>query len=240
MIAAYMAKKMGLPFGIFTAGVNVNDFTDIAFTTGLLSPSPGPMKMTLSEAINIQFPYNLERLLYYMTGEKHELIHDWYQTLGETGKVQLEKEWQAKLKEEFRSCRISDEELCVTMNAVLQEFNYWIDPHTGVAFASAKRLGYWHQQGDTKTNDNSAVVIMATASPCKFQAALTVALGEAKWKQYESQYFPERGRAVLLKQEVQPVAYKALPGVPLSETQKIWEKNTRGLIDRSAVLVNGI
>jgi len=227
MTAAYMAKKMGVPFGIFTAGVNVNDFTDVAFTTGLLSPSPGPMKMTLSEAINIQFPYNLERLLYYMTNEKHELIQEWYQTLGERGKVQLDEEWQAVLQSEFRSCRISDEALCEVMNEILQEFNYWTDPHTGVAFASAKRLGYLNPEANREC---CPVAIAATASPCKFQSALTVALGEGKWKEYEGQHFPERGRDVLQKQEVSPIAYPALPGLPLSESQKIWEKNTRELI----------
>ena len=43
---------------------NVNDFTNVAFQTGKIKKPDHEqvMKKTLSEAINIQLPYNLERV----------------------------------------------------------------------------------------------------------------------------------------------------------------------------------
>lgn len=228
MAAAYMAKRMGIPFGFFTAGVNANDFTDIAFKTGLLAKNAEPMKMTLSEAINIQLPYNLERLLFYVTDEKHDLIKRWYGTLHQEGSVQLESEWLRKLNAEFRSAKVQDDELCQVLQEAIDEFDYWMDPHTGVAFAAAKQWGYLDNL-DSKAN-KTAVAIMATASPCKFQSSLTVALGEQRWKVYETYHFPEQGRTVLGKSEVSPCSYPRELGTTVEATQKLWEQLARDLI----------
>ena len=230
MAAGYMAKQMGVPFGFFTAGVNVNDFTNTAFSTGLLARTIEPMKMTLSEAINIQLPYNLERLLYYLTGENDSLIVQWYTDGIEKGRVVvLDDCWLAKLQTEFRSARVTDDELCVVTREILNDFDYWADPHTGVAFAAAIHWGYFQQQ---KEPENSAVVvIMATASPCKFQAAMTATVGEEKWRLYDDQHFPERGREVLQKAEIPPLVYAVRPGASLDENQRVWERLTRELID---------
>ncbi len=78
-----MAKKFGMPFGNICAGVNTNDITHRAFSTGMIQkPKSGePMKASLSDAINIQLPYNLERLLFYLTDQNHALIKAWYDRL---------------------------------------------------------------------------------------------------------------------------------------------------------------
>lgn len=228
MAGAYMAKQMGLPIGFLIAGVNVNDFTNIAFTTGLLAKTTEPMKMTLSEAMNIQLPYNLERLLFYLTGQQHDLIRQWYDVLTTKGKVELNDHWLSKLQAEFQSARVTDDELCATIRDILNVYNYWIDPHTAVAVAAAKQLGYWSASEDSK--EASAVAVMATASPCKFQAALTTAVGEESWKEYERSHFPERGTAMLQKPENPPILYPSANGLSFEENQKVWENLTRELI----------
>jgi threonine synthase len=228
MAAGYMAKQMGVPFGVFTAGVNINDFTDTAFKTGLLAKATDPMKMSLSEAINIQLPYNLERLLFYLTDENHTLINHWYKDLTEKGKVVLDDGWLAKLQTEFRSARVPDDELCAVTREVLKEFDYWTDPHTGVACAAAKRWGYF--KTEKEPTNSATVAIMATASPCKFQAAMTTTVGEEKWKEYDVKHFPERGREVSQKVEIPPIIYPAGAGASLDENQKAWENMTRDLI----------
>lgn len=230
MAGGYMAKEMGVPFGIFTAGVNVNDFTNTAFTTGVLVKSTDPMKMTLSEAINIQLPYNLERLLFYLTDGNHTLIDQWYKNLTEKGRVVLDETWLAKLKTEFRSARVPDDELCEVTRDVLNDFDYWVDPHTGIAFAAAKQWGYF--QNEKEPTNAATVAIMATASPCKFQAAMTTIVGEEKWKEYDNLHFPERGREIMQKAERPPIVYPAGPGANLAENQIAWEQMTRDLIDK--------
>eukprot|EP00532_Pseudo-nitzschia_australis_P013810 CAMPEP_0168209638 /NCGR_PEP_ID=MMETSP0140_2-20121125/2734_1 /TAXON_ID=44445 /ORGANISM="Pseudo-nitzschia australis, Strain 10249 10 AB" /LENGTH=290 /DNA_ID=CAMNT_0008136167 /DNA_START=3 /DNA_END=872 /DNA_ORIENTATION=- len=262
----YMAKKLGIPFGILSAGVNVNDFTHRAFSTGLVKrPAQGEcMKTSLSDAINIQLPYNLERLLYYLTGEDHDQVKSWYNRLEDRsdsastsgddngrgrGLFDLKEspEWWTKLQTEFGSAKVNDEELCATMRRVLDDYGYWIDPHTGVAFAAADKLGYnKHEntvksntagnenENDSNDNDNNhntsvvtAVAIMATASPCKFQNVLTTALGAERWNVYERDHFPSRGKDLEDKEEIPPVLYVAESGKTLEENQLIWEAKTR-------------
>ncbi len=236
-----MAKKFGIPFGNICAGVNTNDITHRAFSTGIVQkPKSGePMKQSLSDAINIQLPYNLERLLFYLTDENHTLINAWYNRLETTdaqegsGIIDLttpkdeedssSATWLNRLQSEFRSARIDDDLLCETMQNVLKSYGYFTDPHTGVAFAAAQQLGYFSESLDP-------VAIMATASPCKFETAMTVAVGQEKWNEYEEHYFPARGKDLKDKDEIPPTLYKADPMKTLEENQKVWEANTRALI----------
>ena len=84
MAGAYMAKQLGVPLGTLCAGVNINDVTHKAVSTGIVQRSPN-MQTTMSEAINIQLPYNLERLLFYLPIKitiKLKLgIHNWNRLL---------------------------------------------------------------------------------------------------------------------------------------------------------------
>lgn len=242
-----MAKKFGIPFGNLCAGVNDNDFTHRAFSTGIVQKpkSDESMKPSLSDAINIQLPYNLERLLFYMTDQNHSLIKKWYQGL-ESNTVASSSEsggtidltvvaqdngkdssstmtWLNKLQTEFRSARVPDDRLCETIQRVLKLYGYWVDPHTGVAFDAAEQLGYF-------VSPSNPVAIMATASPCKFEAAMTRALGSDKWKDYEEHHFPTRGKNLKNQTEIPPTRYLADPNKTLEENQIEWQANTRSLI----------
>jgi len=211
-----MAKKMGVPFGKLCAGVNINDVTHRAFSTGLVRrpTEDDRMKQSLSDAINIQLPYNLERLLFYLTKENHGQVKAWYDQLEngdndtndaqqKAGCIDLKQSttitkdttnWLTQLQNEFRSARVTDDQLCAAMNRCLEDYGYWVDPHTGVAFAAAEQLGYLNgdnaSHGDdvdaknSQTNKSTvtAVALMATASPCKFQNAVTIALGKENGK----------------------------------------------------------
>eukprot|EP00536_Pseudo-nitzschia_multiseries_P014018 jgi/Psemu1/213538/e_gw1.647.25.1 len=248
LAGCYMAKKLGIPFGRLCAGVNANDFTHRAVRTGTVArPKPGDsMVATLSEAINIQLPYNLERLLFYATdgnGENHALLRSWYEQLeGERGCFDLPPEWLRALQSEFASARVTDDELCATMRRVDNDNDpasrrrKWIDPHTGVAVAAACQLGYF--DGDSSSSSNTeasragAVAIMATASPCKFQSAVTTALGRDRWDEYERDHFPSRGSELKDRTEVPPIVYAAEPGKTLEENQVVWEAKTRALIEQ--------
>jgi threonine synthase len=224
-----MAREIGVPIGVTTAAVNVNDFTDVAFTTGVVSKPTCPMKMTLSEAINIQVPYNLERVLFYLTDQRHELIQAWYESLEANDSVQLGQQWLTKLQRMHRSVKVTDDELCNVTREVLETFNYWVDPHTAVAFQAAKRLGYWSARGPSEPA-LGIVAVMATASPCKFQSAVTTAIGQSKWSEYEEHYFPTRGRDILEKSESPPICYPADPTKTIEENQITWEQMARDIV----------
>jgi threonine synthase len=221
----YMAKRMGVPLGYLCAGVNINDITNTVFQTGVVQKTSDPMQMTLSEAINIQLPYNLERLLFYLTDGDHEQVREWYTSLEASGRMELRTGWLTKLQTEFRSARVTDAELCCTLKEVLGTRNYWACPNTGVAFAAAKQMKYLDDE-----SNQTIVALLATASPCKFQEAVTTALGDEKWKEFEQNHFPGRGKEVMSKAEKPPIIYKANAGKTLEENQVEWERMARELI----------
>ena len=162
-------------------------------------------------------------------------------------------EWFQKLQQEFKSSRVTDSELCATLQQIYSTYHYFADPHTGVAFCAAKKLGCIQfgkkgareensspsslsgptTAGGTDTNDeNHAVVIMSTASPCKFEEAVTIALGADCWKEYAETEFPKRAYATMQKPEKEPIAYHASEGMSVEDTQRAWEKSTKQIIEQ--------
>ncbi|CAK0904693.1 unnamed protein product, partial [Prorocentrum cordatum] len=77
LAAGFMSKLMGLPVRKLIAGVNSNDITHRTISSGDFSRSER-MEKTLSDAINIQVPYNMERILYYLTGEDAAQTAAWH------------------------------------------------------------------------------------------------------------------------------------------------------------------
>lgn len=215
----YMAKKMGLPIDKLVAATNINDISHLVIQTGKFHRAP-EMHKTLSEAINIQVPYNFERLLYYLTDENDSLVSDWMTTMDEKARLTLNSEWLELLQRDFDSVRVTDEQLCETLRHVLEKYGYLSDPNTAVAFHAALAL----EQG------NSEIIVMATASPCKFEEAVTYASSTEQWQKYVDKGFPDRAKAILELEEVEPTIYRAQDSLEASQAD--WEKLARSLVDQ--------
>jgi len=143
IVAGYISKKCGLPLNMMNAAVNVNDITHRAFQSGEFHRAD-EMKMTLSDAINIQVPYNFERLLYYLTGERADLMSSWYKVMETTQKMDVPSEWMEKMRAEFNSARITDERMITSMKKIYEDSGgYVCCPHSSVAMAGAEELGYF-------------------------------------------------------------------------------------------------
>lgn len=244
-----MCACMGIPIGKFVAAVNVNDITHRLFQTGAFHRAE-TMHRTLSEAISklylrldasrktvclglmlylsfvdIQVPYNAERLLYYLTGCNSELIKKWYHQMDGTQKLDLPGEWLVKLQQRFASARVTDEQMCATLRRVQETHAYLADPHTAVALDAARQLGYNIDRGPNVP----PAVILSTASPCKFEESVTVAVGSDVWQTYvASNDFPALVHAVLAKREIAPIRYRALE--TLEASQLAWEKQAREIL----------
>jgi threonine synthase len=143
--------------------------------------------------------------------------------------MDLPNDVHERLQVEFKSAVVTDDELCETIREVLDSYDYWTDPHTGVAFGAARKLGYIDWDVCEK-KVSAPVALLATASPCKFQESVTVALGKDKWKEYMDNDFPELAKEILTREEDPPVLYEAKPGKSLEENQVEWETKARGLI----------
>ena len=279
LVAGYMAQQLlGLPVRKFIAAVNVNDATHRVVTTGVLQRPHGednahPMQKTLSDAINVQVPYNLERWLYYLTDGDSERVRAWYDDLAQTGRMDLKQplpnqqqpnqpdddDVLARLQSVLGTARVTDAQLCAALRQVYHAQRYLVDPHTAVALSAAMQLGYLRLLGDgmrggvvmvkrrrrrrqvnTTEHDNNdrpaATALLATASPCKFQEAVTQAVGEAVWREYvESKDFPATAKALLEKEERPPLRYPAVmddtgAAVDLPATQRHWETLLRQVV----------
>lgn len=231
----YMAKNMGVPIGMLCAGTNVNDITYRVMQTGEFHKSES-MKKTLSDAINIQVvrccdfgaflvirllttflqPYNFERLLYYLTDGDDSRVKEWMTSMEKTTKLDLDPSWLARLQREFRAARITDEVMCETTRMMQENYGYTIDPHTAVAVAAAESLGY-----SLSSSMKVPVAVLSTASPCKFEESVTVALGVEEWKAYFESGFPESGKAIMTREEIEPTIYAQ--GTD-------WESLARGIV----------
>jgi threonine synthase len=175
-------------------------------------------------------PYNFERLLFYLTDGDQHLVHAWMTTVDQTAKLDLDSSWVEKMLLRFDSARVTDDEMCDTMRKVLEKFNYFADPHTSVALAAAEKLGYFIDGGYV----GLPTAVLATASPCKFEESVTVALGEKGWKDYKEKLFPANAAELATKVEVAPVVYSIVDGEPLSEIQLGWEAQARQHLDQLA------
>jgi len=240
MTGAYLVKQMGVPIGYLCAGVNINDITHRVVQTGKFHRAD-TMKMTLSEALNIQVPYNFERILYYLTGANDKLVRKWMLVMEAENKLDLDEMWLQKLRAEFRSARITDLEMCAEIRQVKEDYDYYIDPHTAVAFSTATKLGYTEQIHDALKGDEGSVrnpvAIFATASPCKFEEALVTALGKDGWESF-LEYFPPRGKATLTEKETAPIIYKYGEGKELVEVQAEWKYVALSLVRTMGVALS--
>ena len=142
-----------------------------------------------------------------------------------TRKLDLPPEWLTKLQQRFASARVTDDHMCSTLRRVYETYSYLADPHTAVALDAARQLGYDHDRGP----DCPAVAVLSTASPCKFEEAVSVAVGSEVWQKYViSDEFPASARAVMEQEEILPIRYKA--GETLEDSQIDWEKQARAIL----------
>lgn len=170
--------------------------------------------------------------MFYLTDGNQDLVKEWYSEMEATEKMDLTGVWLEKLQFDFRSARITDEEMCSTMRKVHDKFKYFIDPHTSIAVAGAVKLGYnMFETGVGASSKKVPFAIMSTASPCKFEESVTTAIGKELWNSYVGSEFTEKARDINSKDEVEPTVY-TWPNdkVSLKEVQKLWESKARKLI----------
>ncbi|GMI15570.1 hypothetical protein TrLO_g14936 [Triparma laevis f. longispina] len=213
--ACYLSKLSGLPINSIAAATNLNDVTYRTFNFGDLSRNP-TMHMTLSDAINIQIPYNMERILYYKSGGDEVRVKKWMEGVYDDGKIRVEDEFVDIIKEEFKSERVTDEELKDTMKKYKDNYEYYADPHTCVAIKCAEKIGW--VGADT--------CVMSTASPCKFEESVVKCLGEEGWKDYYENVCPSYSKSV----PSGSTSDKFEKIGNLEESQKVWEERTRHII----------
>ena len=171
ILAGYFAKAMGLPVGRLVCASNANDVLTEFISTGRYDRRR-PFYKTTSPSMDILVSSNLERLLFLLSRDS-AYVAGLMQQLSADGAYQLSGELLDKLRQDFSCGCCGDQGAADVIGRLWREQHYLCDPHTAVAWSVAEQL-------DAELRGTGApTVVLSTASPYKFPAAVLSALGRS-------------------------------------------------------------
>ena len=169
ILAAYYAKKMGLPIDKLICASNINNVLTDFFKTGTYDRNRSFFR-SISPSMDILISSNLERLLYHESGDS-AYVKSLMDSLRLTGKFSISKELKKKLNKIFFADFADEGETKATIKHFFDDMSYLIDTHTAVALSVASKY-------QTKTKDKKPMIVASTASAYKFAPAVLSAIGE--------------------------------------------------------------
>ena len=169
ILAGYLAKLLGLPVGMLICASNANNVLTDFIRTGTYDKRR-PLLKTTSPSMDILVSSNLERLLYLLSGCDTELVASLMKQLNTDGVYTVSDEMKTAISANFWAGCCDDAGAATTINKVYTEKDYLMDTHTAAGWAVAE--DYVNQTGDTRP-----MVVLSTASPYKFPAAVLEAIG---------------------------------------------------------------
>ena len=170
ILAAYYAKRMGLPVGKLICASNCNDVLTDFLRTGVYDRNR-TFHTTMSPSMDILVSSNLERLLFDLSGENDAEVRDYMAKLNTEGRYEVSDDIKAALKEQYWGGYCDEASTAATIAKYNAEYGYLIDTHTAVA---ANVM----EQYRTATGDDTLTVFVSTASPYKFCNHVLAAIGE--------------------------------------------------------------
>ncbi len=168
ILAGFLAKKLGLPVDKLTCASNANHVLTDFIRTGTYDRRRSLHK-TLSPSMDILVSSNLERLLYLLSGDT-ELVSALMQKLNDQGHYTVPEALLSQIREHFWAGCCDDARGLETIGRLYRQEHYLCDTHTAAAWAVAE--DYVNQFGNT-----TPIVVLSTASPYKFPAAVLSAIG---------------------------------------------------------------
>ena len=159
IFAAYLAKRMGVPFGRLICASNRNDVLTDFFACGVYDRNRA-FHTTMSPSMDILISSNLERLLFVKFGARR--CRTLMEQLAQNGNYALTHEELSSLRSDFVGYS-ADEGKTSEAIRLAWEAGYLADPHTAVGYAAIR--------ADRNARDRSKKILLAsTASPYKFAA----------------------------------------------------------------------
>lgn len=163
ILAAYYAKRMGLPVKKLICASNANNVLTDFLKTGVYDRNR-KFYTTTSPSMDILISSNLERLLFHLCGENDATIREWMGALSAEGKYEISQSVKEQILTLFDAGCCDDAQTAETIAATYQK-GYLLDTHTAVAVKVYE--DYCHNTGDS-----TQTVIASTANPYKFSAAV--------------------------------------------------------------------
>lgn len=169
ILAAYYAKKMGLPVHKLICASNENNVLTEFLNTGVYNRNRA-FFTTISPSMDILVSSNLERLLFELSGSSSVQTKLWMEELAQTGTYQVGEDILAQLRKLFYAGYSDDTVTKETIKKIYDKENYLCDPHTAVALDVYQQ--YVKETGDSQT----PAIIVSTASPYKFADSVLSAI----------------------------------------------------------------
>ncbi|MGN0341384.1 MAG: threonine synthase [Roseburia sp.] len=167
ILAAYIAKNMGMPIDKLICASNENKVLFDFFSTGIYDKNR-EFVLTSSPSMDILISSNLERLIYRIAGNDAQKNAEFMKALNSNGKYEITADMKAQLAD-FYGNYSSEQETAQVIHDLYDKTGYVIDTHTAVASGVYKK--YVAETGDKKKS-----VIASTASPFKFTRSVMNAI----------------------------------------------------------------
>ncbi len=166
VLAGWYAKHMGLSVDQLVIASNRNDVLTRVMETGELRADR--VVQSLSPSMDIQVSSNFERLLFEVSGSDAKAVTELLTRFRATGAATVPAPWMDRIRDEFDAGRLDDEGTLAEIARAHAESGLLLDPHTAVGL----RVGR-----NRRRDPDVPLIVMATAHPAKFAAAVEKATG---------------------------------------------------------------
>lgn len=204
VLAAYYAKKMGLPIKQLIVASNENNVLTEFFSDGIYDSNREFFK-TISPSMDILVSSNLERLLYEIGDRNPEFVRPLMERLADGGTYSIDEDMLYDKLPEFLAYYSTEEETKEVIDNFFDEYGYVLDPHTAVAVSALFK--YMNEVGDNTTSS----IIVSTASPFKFPQTVYEAVSHNE----EDDPFKAAKKLAAFSGETEPEAIKSLLTKPV-------------------------
>ncbi len=165
VLAAWAARRMGLPVARLSIGANSNDILPRFLAANDMSVRP--VLPTLSPSMDIQVSSNFERLLFELLGRDADACAAIMGGFRRDGRMAVPDPAWRQAAALFHGSHLDDPTTEAEIRRLHGEAGYLADPHTAIGIAAARAGAL----------PGVPCVAMATAHPAKFPDALRLATG---------------------------------------------------------------
>jgi threonine synthase len=166
VLAAWAARRMGLPVARLIVGSNRNDILVRFLDSNDMSMAP--VEPSLSPSMDIQVSSNFERLLFELLEHDGNATREKMLEFRRSGQMKLADPIWHRARGLFHGFRLDDAGTVTEIRRLHAGTGYLADPHTAIGIAAARAM---------PCAGGVPIVAMATAHPAKFPDAMEQATG---------------------------------------------------------------
>ena len=172
VLAAWAARRMGLPVERLIIGANHNDILTRFLAANDMSMRP--VLPSLSPSMDIQVSSNFERLLFEALGRDGPATAATMRDFRATGRMAVPDAAWRGLGALFTGFSLDDAGTKAEIARLYRETGYLADPHSAIGIAAARAARTTRPGVEPEV----PIVAMATAHPAKFPEAMEAATGQ--------------------------------------------------------------